>query len=96
MIFNFDGEDNVTIRPDMETDCGDGGMIWEWCDEHVGNSNYNGIDEQFIKKIVNAESVKVKMNGRQYYDIRTLTADQLKSIKDTYEYYIALGGKFNY
>ena len=35
MIFNFDGE-NVRIIPDrMQTDCGDGGMIWEWCDEHV-------------------------------------------------------------
>ena len=97
MIFNFDGENNITIVPKMETDCGDGGMIWEWCDEFVSSlSNVNGIDEEFIKSIANAKSVKVKMNGKQYYDTRTLTAKQIKSIKDTYEYYIALGGKFNY
>ena len=96
MIFNFDGENNITIEPKMETDCGDGGMIWEWCDEFVGSlSNFNGINEEFIKCIANAKSVKVKMNGKQYYDTRTLTAKQIKSIKDTYEYYIALGGKFN-
>ena len=51
-------------------------------------------DEKFIKKIANAKSVKVKLNGRQYYDTRTLKAEQIKSIKDTYEYYLALGGRF--
>ena len=92
MIFNIDGE-NITIIPDMETDCGYGGIIWEWCDESV-NNNTSGIDEDFIKKIANAKSVKVKMVGRQYSDIRTLSAAQIKSIKNTYEYYLALGGKF--
>ena len=92
MIFNIDGE-NITIIPDMETDCGYGGIIWEWCDEPV-NNNTSGIDEDFIKKIANAKSVKVKMVGNQYSDIRTLSAAQIKSIKNTYEYYLALGGKF--
>ena len=94
MIFNIDGE-NITIVPDMDTDCGNGGKIWEWCDETVvgGNSEYS-VNEKFIAKIANAKSVKVKMNGSQYYDTRTLTAEQIKSIKDTYEYYKALGGKF--
>ena len=94
MIFNIDGE-NITIIPDMKTDCGNGGKIWEWCDEAVvgGNSEYS-VNEKFIAKIANAKSVKVKMNGSQYYDTRTLTAEQIKSIRDTYEYYKALGGKF--
>lgn len=97
MIFNIDGENNITIVPKMETDCGNGGMIWEWCDEFVSSKdNYNGIDEELIKNIANAKSVKIKMNGKQYYDTRTLTAKQIKSIKDSYEYYVALGGKFNY
>ena len=91
MIFNIDGE-NITIIPDMDTDCGDGGKIWEWCDEAVIGGN--SVDEKFIAKIANAKSVKVKMNGSQYYDTRVLTAEQIKSIKDTYEYYKALGGKF--
>lgn len=95
MIFNIDGQ-NITIVPeDMDTDCGYGGKIWEWCDEYVdgGTSEYS-INEKFIKSIAYANSVKVKMNGRQYYDTRTLTSEQIKSIKDTYEYYLALGGKF--
>ena len=91
MIFNIDGE-NITIIPDMDTDCGDGGKIWEWCDEAVVGGN--SVDEKFIAKIANAKSVKVKMNGSQYYDTRVLTAEQIKSIKDAYEYYKALGGKF--
>ena len=92
LIFNIDG-DIITVTPKMETDCGDGGKIWEWCDENV-NYNSAGIDEDFILKIANAKSVKVKMNGSQYYDTRTLTAEQIKSIKDTYDYYVAMGGKF--
>lgn len=93
MVFNIDGE-NIKIIPNrMETDCNS--MIWEWCDESVksGNTPYS-INEEFISKIANAKSVKVKLNGRQYYDTRTLSAAQIKSIKDTYEYYKALGGKF--
>ncbi len=95
MIFNFDG-DNIRIIPDrMQTDCGDGGMIWEWCDEHVygGNEEYE-VNEAFIKKFLSAEQVKVKLNGSQYSDTRTLTKAQIKAIKDTYEYYVALGGEF--
>lgn len=93
MIFNIDDE-NITITPDMETDCGNGGMIWEWCDKLVTTTSSDGITEEFIKKIANANSVKVKMNGRQYYDTRTLTKEQIKSIKDTYDYFIARGGSF--
>ena len=93
MIFNIDDE-NITIAPDMETDCGNGGMIWEWCDRLVTKSSTDGVTEDFIKKIANAKSVKVKMNGRQYYDTRTLTKEQIQSIKDTYDYFIARGGSF--
>ena len=91
MIFNIDGE-NITITPDMKTDCGYGGTIWEWCDELVKNNNINGINKDFIKKIANAKSVKVKMVGSKYSEIRTLSAAQIKSIKNTYEYYLALDG----
>lgn len=92
IIFNIDGE-NVTIIPNMETDCGNGGQIWEWCDESVNYSS-SGIDEEFIRKISNASTVKIKFNGRQYYDTRTLNSSQIKAIKDAYDYYVALGGKF--
>lgn len=126
MIFNIDGE-NFRIAPDMETDSGNGGRIWEWCDEMVYNSSladdmevtkenidiiakakameviekhanssdgveYTEINKAFIAKIAYAKSVKIKMNGSQYYDTRTLSAAEIKSIRDTYEYFFALGG----
>lgn len=89
MTFNIDGN-NYTIYPYMETDCGDGGKIWEWCDVKVG---YGDVDAKFIKALANAKQVKVKMYGRQYYDVRTLTQTQIASIKDSYNYYTALGGQ---
>jgi len=92
IIFNIDGE-NITIVPDMNRDCGNGGRIWEWCDENINNYRAT-LNEDFIKKIAHAKIVKIKMNGSQYYNTRVLTAAQIKSIKDTYEYYLALGGKF--
>ena len=96
MIFNIDGE-NITIIPDMKTDYGTdryGCNIWEWCDQSVDNNGISGINEDFIKKIANATSVKIKMVGNKYYKIRTLNFVQIKSIKNTYEYYLALGGRF--
>lgn len=83
IIFNIDGE-NIVVTQDMERDCGYGGYIWEWFD-----ASYD-CDMEFIEKLGNAKSVKLKLNGSQYYDTRTLTSKQIQSIKDTYEYYIAL------
>ena len=97
MIFNVDGEENLTILPSMEKDCGYGG-IWEWCDVSVAsdddyrNSNY--VTEYFIKTLSNAKSIKVKLIGDQYHNVKTLSAQQIKSIKEAYNYYKELGGKF--
>lgn len=89
MIFNIDGE-NVTFTPEkMETDCGNGGRIWEWCDEYAINL------EPLIKKIAYAKSVKIKMEGKQYYDIKTMSSKQIQYFRYSYEYYKALGGTFN-
>lgn len=89
MIFNIDGE-NITFTPQkMETDCGNGGRIWEWCDEYAGNL------EPLIKKIAYAKSVKIKLVGKQYYDIKTMSPKQIQYFKYSYEYYKALGGTFS-
>ena len=92
MTFNIDGE-NISVYPlNKHRDCGDGGMIWEWCDEIV--DNHTDTNPLFIQKLSNATSVKVKLSGSDYYDTKTLSAAQIKSIKDTYELYLSLGGKF--
>lgn len=84
MIFRIDDE-NITISPDMERD--NNSDIWEWCDVH-----FSEVGIPFITKMANANSVKVRLNGRQYYDTRTLTKEQIKAMKETLEYYYALGG----
>ena len=86
LIFNVDGVNYTVVPDDMETDCGYGGYIWEWFDE---SAKYH---KEVIQAIANAKTVKVKCNGTKYYGVRTLTAAQIKSIKDTYEYYLALNG----
>ena len=87
MIFNIDGENMQFIPDDMETDCGYGGRIWEWCDESAA---YN---QELINKIANAKTVKVKFNGRQYYNTKTMSSKELQAFKETLEYYKALDGR---
>ena len=89
MIFNIDGENITFTSEKMETDCGNGGRIWEWCDEYAGNL------EPLIKKIAYAKSVKIKLVGKQYYNIKTMSQKQIQYFKYSYEYYKALGGTFN-
>jgi hypothetical protein len=89
IIFNVDGE-NITFTPkNMDTDCGNGGRIWEWCDESAMNL------ESLIKKIAYAKSVKLKLVGKQYYDTKTMSIKQIQHFKYSYEYYKAMGGTFN-
>lgn len=87
LIFNVDGN-TVTIRPDFLRD--NSYDIWEWCDERVTSTN---DIHYLIALISNAKNVKVKMIGSQYYKIINLTQTQIKAIKDTYDYFIALGGE---
>lgn len=85
MIFNIDGE-NVTFVPnEMERD-NDYGRIWEWSDEPAS------FEPSLVEKIANSKAVKVKFNGDQYYDTRTMSSKQITAFKQTLEYYKALGG----
>lgn len=63
--------------------------IWEWSDEKV--SKYN---ESLIKAISYAKKVEVKLHGSKYYDERKLSEKTITQIRETYEYYKALGGEF--
>jgi len=86
--FSIDGKAYEYIPMDTETDSGDGGHIWEWFDESVSES-----DKELINALVNAKSAKMKLIGKQYFDIRTISQDQIKNIKRTLELYQAMGGK---
>ena len=63
--------------------------IWEWFDELVDSHNIS-----IVRKIANAKNVKIKLNGRQYYDTRTVKAKDIASMKKILEFYEALGGTF--
>ncbi len=86
--FSIDGKAYEYVPMDTETDNGDGGRIWEWFDESVSES-----DKELINALANAKSAKMKLIGRQYFDIKNITQEQIKSIKRTLELYQAMGGK---
>ena len=86
-MFSIDGEAFEYIPSEVKTDNGDGGMIWEWFDESA-DENLKTI----MKAIANSKSAKIKMVGRQYFDIKTVTSKQKESIKKTLELYKLLGG----
>lgn len=86
-IFNIDGN-NVTYTPyKMERD--NNSRIWEWFDDLVDCRNIS-----IVRKIANAKHVKIKLNGHQYYDTRTIKAKDISSMKKILEFYEALGGTY--
>lgn len=86
--FSIDGKAFEYIPLNTETDSGDGGYIWEWFDESISES-----DKELINALANAKAAKMKLIGRQYFDIRNITQDQIKSIKRTLDLYQVMGGK---
>ena len=88
--FSIDGKAYDYIPLKTETDSGNGGRIWEWSDEAITESN----DKQLIKALAKAKSAKMKFIGRQYYNIKTLSKQQIEDIKRTIELYHAMGGDF--
>lgn len=87
IIFNVDGNNFTFIPHKIERDNKD--YIWEWCDEPMATS-----DEEMIKALGNGKSVKMKLDGRQYYKVRPLTQSEICYLKKTYDFYKALGGTF--
>lgn len=87
--FSIDGKAYEYIPIHTETDSGDGGYIWEWFDESVTES-----DKELINAISNAKSAKMKLIGSQYYDIKNITLEQIKSFKQTLELYKAFGANY--
>jgi hypothetical protein len=87
--FAIDGTAYEYIPENTETDSGDGGKIWEWFDESLSQE-----DKELIYALADAKSAKMKIIGRQYYDEKTISQEQIKSIKQTLELYHALGGQY--
>ena len=87
--FSIDENAYEYIPSNTETDCGNGGKIWEWFDEAL-----TGSDRDLIYALVEAKSAKMKFIGRQYYDIKTITRNQISDMKRALELYRAMGGTY--
>lgn len=87
--FSIDEKAYEYIPSNTETDCGNGGKIWEWFDEAL-----TGSDRDLIYALVEAKSAKMKFIGRQYYDIKTITRNQISDMKRALELYRAMGGTY--
>lgn len=87
--FSIDGKAYEFIPMNTETDSGNGGRIWEWFDESMGKSNTD-----LLEALANAKSAKMKLIGRQYYNIKTITSTQIRDINRTLDLYKAMGGEY--
>jgi hypothetical protein len=85
--FSIDGKAYSYTPSDMKTDNDSG--IWEWSDEVVDSQI-----KEILNALINCKSAKIRLEGRQYYDTKTITATQIKSIKETIELYKLIGGDF--
>jgi hypothetical protein len=87
--FSIDGNAYSYVPMDIKTDSGDGGMIWEWSDDLVDSEI-----KEILNALMNCKSAKIRLEGRQYFDTKTITSSQIKSIKETIELYKLIGGEF--
>jgi len=86
--FSIDDKAYEFVPQNIETDNGSGN-IWEWFDEGV-----TSYEKELIYALANAKNAKMKFIGRQYYDIKTISQQQIIDIKRVLELYNALGGKY--
>jgi hypothetical protein len=84
---SIDGKPFEYIPRNVETDSGDG-RIWEWFNELVRIE-----DKELIESLYVANSVKIKIIGRQYSDVVILTKNQIQDIGRSIDLFIAMGGK---
>lgn len=85
-IFSVDGSPIEMLPDEVKRDNGNG-MIWEWCDQ--GITDFEAI---LVERLENANTVKIKLEGDNYYKVRTLSKKELLDIQRTIKLYKAKGG----
>ena len=86
--FSIDGEPYELIPRNTERDSGNGGKIWEWIDIPVNKSTMD-----IISALSTAKSAKMKLIGKQYHKVKTITKSQITEINRTLEMFYAMGGQ---
>lgn len=83
--FSIDGMTYDYTPGNIERD--NDSSIWEWSDNQL-----NMYDQSLINALLMAKKAKIRFVGRQYNKDKTITQQQLLSIKRTVQLYKAMGG----
>ena len=83
--FLVDGKTFEYFPGEVKRDNDESG-ITEWFDDSVDANN-----KDLIEALANAKKAKVKLNGDNYYDVKEISKKEIRSIKQTLEYFKALG-----
>lgn len=76
-------------RKELERDNGYGG-IWEWYDVLLDKRMYH-----IIKDVIQSKNAKIRYNGKQYYDDKTISQKEKMGLQNILDAYEALGGSFD-
>lgn len=87
--FSIDGNAYVYEPINKDTDCGHGGMIWEWFDDKLTEREC-----PLIFALCNAENAKMKFIGKKYSDIKHISKQQILDVKRVIELHQAMGGDY--
>mgnify|MGYP005856379293 CR=1 FL=1 len=95
-IIFVDGLKYKTIETeygDVERDNGTGG-VWEWLDIPVNKYSDDIVNDfDVIRAIINGKDVKLKLIGKQYSRVKTITKTQKNALKNVLDVYEVLGGE---
>lgn len=83
--FSIDGDAFDYVPSKIERDHST--YIWEWSDAPVTASS-----KVIIEALADAKTAKIRFVGQQYHKDKSITSQQIKSIKRTIDLYHALGG----
>ena len=79
-----------TSYDEVEKDNGAMG-IHEWYDVAMNNRLYN-----IVKDVIKSKNVKLRHNGKQYYNDRSISEKEKQGLQNILDAYEALGGATNF
>lgn len=95
-IIYVDGLKYKTIETeygDVQRDNGSGG-VWEWIDIPFNNDSQATVNDfDIIRAIIDGKDVKLKLIGKQYSKVKTITQTQKNALKNVLDVYKALKGE---
>ncbi|MBK9928821.1 MAG: hypothetical protein IPP04_02940 [Saprospiraceae bacterium] len=91
--YSFKIDDNVySLKPKFgEVKRDNNERVWEWYDTVVDKNIYN-----IIYNLIMSKNAKVRYDGKQYYNDRTITSKEKQAIKNVLEAFEVLGGTTNF